>query len=154
MEKATFAAGCFWQVEEAFRTINGVKYTIAGYTGGHMKNPQYEDVCSDKSGHAEAVLVEFDSKVISYEKLLEIFWKIHDPTQLNRQGPDVGSQYRSAIFYHNQKQKKLAVASKKKLEESGKYSKPIVTQILPAKEFYKAKEHHQKYLIKRRRKTC
>ena len=130
-EFATFAAGCFWQVEEEFRKVKGVIAASVGYTGGHTKNPSYEDVCSDTTGHAEAVHVEYDSKQVTYEQLLDVFWSIHDPTQLNRQGPDIGSQYRSAIFYHNEKQKKATIASKEKLEKSGKFKKPIVTEIVP-----------------------
>ena len=153
-EKATFAAGCFWGVEAAFRQIKGVINTMVGYTGGKLKNPSYEHVCTDETGHAESVQVEFDPSRVSYEKLLDVFWSNHDPTQLNRQGPDVGTQYRSAIFYHNPEQKKLAIASKEKLQKSGKYSKPIVTEILPASEFYKAEEYHQQYLEKRGLSTC
>lgn len=153
-EKATFAAGCFWGVEEAFRKTKGVVNTMVGYTGGKMKNPTYEDVCSDETGHAEAVQVEFDPKKVSYEKLLDTFWQNHDPTQLNMQGPDVGSQYRSAVFYHNERQRKAAIKSKETLNKSGKYSKPIVTGILPAADFYKAEEYHQRYLEKRGLKIC
>ena len=138
-EKATFAAGCFWGVEYRFAQLKGVVNTAVGYTGGHTKNPIYHDVCSDTTGHAEAVLVEFDPSKIAYEKLLDEFWNLHDPTQYYRQGPDVGSQYRSAIFYHDEKQKKSALKSKEKLEKSKKYSKPIVTEIVPAKEFYPAR---------------
>ena len=144
-EKATFAAGCFWGVEETFRKTKGVVNTAVGYTGGKMKNPSYEDVCSDETGHAEAVQVEFDPKKVSYEKLLGIFWQNHDPTQLNRQGLDFGSQYRSAVFYHSEKQKQAALKSKEMLEKSKKYSKPIVTEILPAAGFYRAEEYHQRY---------
>lgn len=144
-ETATFAAGCFWGVEETFRKTKGVVSTMAGYTGGKMKNPSYEDVCSDETGHAEAVQIEFDPKKVSYEKLLDIFWQNHNPTQLNRQGPDIGTQYRSAVLYHNEKQKEAALKSKEALEKSKKYSKPIVTEILPAADFYKAEEYHQKY---------
>ncbi len=149
-EKATFAAGCFWQVEEAFSKVNGVVSTMVGYTGGKTKNPTYEKVCTDATGHAEAVHVEFNPIKVSYEKLLDVFWGIHDPTQLNRQGPDIGTEYRSAIFYHNEKQKKAAIASKEKLEKSGKFKKPIVTAIAPISEFYKAEEYHQKYLEKKK----
>lgn len=149
-EKATFAAGCFWQVEEAFSKIKGVVSTMVGYTGGHIKNPSYEKVCTDETGHAEAVHVEFDSSKVSYEELLGVFWGIHDPTQLNRQGPDVGTEYRSAIFYHNKKQKKAAIASKERLEKSGRFREPIVTAIVSLSEFYKAEEYHQKYLEKRK----
>lgn len=141
-ETATFAAGCFWGVEETFRKTKGVISTMVGYMGGKMKNPSYEDVCSDETCHAEAIQVEFDPKKVPYEKLLDIFWQNHDPAQLNRQGPDVGSQYRSAVFYHNEKQKKAAIESKEMLEKSKKYSKPIVTEIVPASDFYRAEEYH------------
>ena len=154
IENATFAAGCFWHVEEAFRTLEGVINTTVGYCGGNFKNPTYEDVCSDKTGHAEAVQIEYDPSKVRYEELLDIFWKNHDPTQLNRQGPDVGTQYRSVIFYHNEKQKKAAVASKEKLEKSGEYNEPIVTEIKPASTFYKAEEYHQRYLDKKGLTTC
>jgi len=154
MEIATFGAGCFWGVEEAFRKINGVKKTAVGYMGGTLKNPTYEDVCTDKTGHAEVIQIEYDPKKISYEELLENFWGLHDPTQLNRQGPDFGTQYRSAIFYHDEKQKKIAEISKDKLMKSKKYSKPIVTEITKAGEFYKAEEYHQKYLQKKGFSSC
>ncbi|MDH7517528.1 MAG: peptide-methionine (S)-S-oxide reductase MsrA [Candidatus Thermoplasmatota archaeon] len=154
MEKATFGAGCFWGVEEAFRKIKGVEKTTVGYMGGTLKNPTYEDVCTDKTGHAEVVQIEFDPKKVSYEELLEIFWSIHDPTQLNRQGPDFGTQYRSVIFCHNERQKKIAEASKDKLAKSKKYSKPIVTEITQAGEFYKAEEYHQRYLQKKGLSGC
>lgn len=150
MEKATFGAGCFWGVEAAFQKVKGVTSTTVGYMGGNFKNPTYEDVCTDKTGHAEVLQITYDPSKVSYEKLLEIFWNIHDPTQLNKQGPDTGTQYRSAIFYHNEQQKKLAEESKKKL----KYNKPIVTEIIKAKEFYPAEEYHQKYLEKHGLKTC
>ncbi len=153
-EKATFAAGCFWHVEEEFRKIKGVVNTSAGYTGGHTKNPSYEEVCTDRTGHAEAVLVEFDPKQVKYEELLDVFWKNHNPTTLNRQGLDFGTQYRSAIFYHNEKQRKAAIESKQKLGKSGKYRKPIVTEIVPAAEFYRAEEYHQRYLEKKGVKSC
>ena len=154
-ETATFAAGCFWHVEERFRTLSGVKSTLAGYTGGEMENPTYEDVCSDGTGHAEAVQVEFNPGEISYEKLLEVFWSNHNPTTLNRQGPDTGTQYRSAIFYHTPAQKKLAEKSKEKLAKSGKFGgREIVTQIVPAVQFYKAEDYHQKYLMKRGLDNC
>lgn len=149
LEKATFAAGCFWGVEEIFRIQNGVIKTQAGYTGGHFKNPTYEDVCSDKTGHAEAVEIEYDPSVISYEKLLNIFWGMHDPTTPNRQGPDVGSQYRSVIFFYTPEQEKWAKASKEKREKSGRFKIPVVTEILPAKEFYTAEDYHQRYFQKR-----
>lgn len=154
MEKATFGAGCFWGVEETFRKIKGVKKTTVGYMGGFLKNPTYKDVCTDKTGHAEVVQIEYDPKEISYEKLLEIFWSIHNPTQLNRQGPDYGTQYRSIIFYHNEKQKKLAELSKNKIIESHKYSKPVVTEIKKASEFYIAEEYHQHYLQKKGLTGC
>ena len=146
MEKATFAAGCFWGVEESFRKIKGVKETTVGYMGGTFENPTYEDVCTGLTGHAEVVEIEYDPEQISYEELLNKFWEIHDPTQVNRQGVDVGSQYRSIIFYHNEKQKQIAEKSKSKLDDSGKYSKPIATEIKESKTFYKAEEYHQKYL--------
>ena len=148
-EKATFAAGCFWGVEETFRNIKGVVSTRVGYTGGSFKNPTYEDVCTDKTGHAEAVEIGFDPAQVSYKELLDIFWSIHDPTALNRQGADVGSQYRSAIFYHNPEQEKEASLSKEKLEKTKKLKSPIITEIVPAKEFYAAEEYHQKYYQKR-----
>lgn len=145
---ATFAAGCFWGVEELFRHEKGVKDTVAGYTGGHFRNPTYKDVCSGSTGHAETVQVTFDPKEISYEKLLKIFWENHDPTTPNRQGPDIGSQYRSAIFYHDEKQKEAATKSKEELERSGKYENRIVTEITPSSIFYPAEEYHQQYLEK------
>ena len=145
---ATFAAGCFWGVEYAFRKVPGVLKTTVGYTGGHTKSPTYEAVCSHSTGHAEAVQVEFDHAKISYEKLLETFWSLHDPTTLNRQGPDIGDQYRSAIFYNSPEQEKEANALKEKLERAGKFKRPIVTGIEPAKEFYKAEDHHQQYFEK------
>ncbi len=153
-EKATFGAGCFWGVEYKFNKTKGVINTTVGYTGGHTTNPSYEDVCSDQTGHAEAVLVEYDPKQVSYEQLLDVFWSIHDPTQFHRQGPDVGSQYRSVIFYHNEKQKKAALKSKEELEKSGKYKKMIVTEVVPAKEFYLAEEYHQKYWEKNKNFVC
>ena len=153
-EMATFGAGCFWGVEAAFRQINGVKDTAVGYMGGKMENPKYEDVCTDETGHAEVVEVTFDPKRVSYEKLLDVFWNNHDPTQLNRQGPDVGTQYRTVIFYQTPEQKKIAIASKEKLEKSRKYNKPIMTEIVPASTFYKAEEYHQRYLEKRGLSTC
>ena len=151
-EKATFAAGCFWGVEAAFRQIKGVASTQVGYTGGNMDNPSYEDVCADGTGHAEAVEVAYDPSKVSYEKLLDVFWKNHDPTQLNRQGPDVGTQYRSAVFYHNTNQKELAVKSMK--EEQKKHDKKITTEIKPAEKFYRAEDYHQQYLEKRGLSTC
>ena len=151
-EKATFAAGCFWGVEAAFRQIKGVVSTQVGYMGGHMKNPAYEDVCTDETGHAEAVEVTYDPSKVSYERLLRVFWENHDPTQLNRQGPDVGTQYRSAIFYHNEKQKQTAIKSKEEMQK--KYKAKIVTEIVKAPTFYKAEEYHQQYLEKRGLSTC
>ena len=146
--KATFAAGCFWHVEELFRKTKGVKDTQVGYIGGNLPNPTYEEVCTDKTGHAEAVEVEYDPEQISYDELLDIFWNNHDPTSLNRQGPDVGIQYRSSIFVHDESQKNSAERSKEKLNSSGKYSKNIVTEIIPAPKFFKAEEYHQKYFEK------
>ncbi|MCB1072787.1 MAG: peptide-methionine (S)-S-oxide reductase MsrA [Chlamydiales bacterium] len=146
MEKATFAAGCFWGVEEAFDGVKGVDSTRVGYAGGNKPNPTYKNVCSGDTGHAEVVEILFDPKKISYEELLKIFWKIHDPTTVNRQGPDVGTQYRSAIFTHSSEQEKIAKASKEKI--ASQYDQPIVTQILPATTFYEAEEYHQKYFKK------
>jgi peptide-methionine (S)-S-oxide reductase len=146
--KATFGAGCFWCVEDIFRTTPGVQSTAVGYGGGHTKNPTYEDVCTDNTGHAELVQVEFDPTILPYEKLLDVFWNSHDPTQLNRQGPDIGTQYRSVIFCHDSEQEKIAQESKEKLDASGKFAKKIVTQIQPAPEFYRAEEYHQKYYVK------
>jgi len=146
--KATFAAGCFWHVEDLFRKTKGVKSTQVGYIGGKLANPTYEEVCTDKTGHAEAVEIEYDPKEISYEELLDLFWHNHNPTSLNRQGPDVGIQYRSSIFFHDETQKQTALKSKEKLESSGKFSKKIVTEIVPSLEFYKAEEYHQKYFQK------
>ncbi|MEX2113936.1 MAG: peptide-methionine (S)-S-oxide reductase MsrA [Pirellulales bacterium] len=154
MEKATFAAGCFWGVEAAFRQTPGVKSTAVGYTGGQTPNPTYEQVCTDRTGHAEAVEVEFDPAVVSYEQLLDVFWQNHDPTQLNRQGPDYGSQYRTAIFVHSPQQQKAAQASKERLAASGKHQRPIATEIVPAETFYRAEEYHQQYLEKRGQASC
>jgi len=148
MEKATFAAGCFWGVEETFRTLAGVTATLVGYTGGHTDNPTYRDVCTGDSGHAEAVEVTFDPSLLSYGQLLESFWQCHDPTQLNRQGPDFGTQYRSAIFYHDENQRQAAEASREYLEHSGKLRRSIVTEIVPAGTFWEAEAYHQKYLLK------
>lgn len=153
-EKATFAAGCFWGVEESFRTRDGVVSTTVGYTGGSLDDPTYKDVCTDRTGHAEAVLVEFDPSVISYNDLLDVFWASHDPTTPDRQGPDVGSQYRSAIFYHTPEQRALAEESKRRLGDSGRLSSPIVTEIVPAGRFWEAEEYHQKYLLKRGEGSC
>lgn len=145
MEKATFGAGCFWGVEEAFRKLKGVKETVVGYSGGHVLNPTYKEVCTDKTGHAEVVQVEFDPAEISYEELLKVFFNIHDPTTINRQGPDVGTQYRSVIFYHSADQKDKAERYKEELDQLTRYDDPIVTEILPAGPFYKAEEYHQRY---------
>jgi len=154
MAKATFAAGCFWGVEATFRQLPGVISTRVGYTGGSLADPTYKDVCTDRTGHAEVVEVEYDPAKISYAKLLEVFWENHDPTQLNRQGPDSGTQYRSAIFFHSPEQEAEAKSSKEKLEKSGRYSKPIVTQIVPAVTFYEAEDYHQQYLEKRGMASC
>jgi peptide-methionine (S)-S-oxide reductase len=151
---ATFGAGCFWGVEEAFRKLEGVTGTAVGYAGGTVPNPTYEQVCTDRTGHAEVVQVEYDPDRISYEKLLEVFWNAHDPTQVNRQGPDIGTQYRSVIFYHSPEQQAAAEASKRQLEASGRYRRPIATQIEPAPTFYRAEEYHQQYLAKRGRSSC
>ena len=146
--KATFGAGCFWHVEDLLNKTKGVKSTAAGYIGGQLTNPTYEEVCTDKTGHAEAVEVEYDPDEISFEELLDVFWSNHNPTTLNRQGPDVGIQYRSAIFYHDEKQKEIAEKSKQELQKSAKFGDPIVTEIVPAPTFYKAEEYHQKYFKK------
>jgi len=151
MEKATFAAGCFWGVEAAFQ-VKGVVSTTVGYTGGKTENPTYEQVCTGKTGHAEAVEIVFDPTKISYSELLKIFWKIHDPTTPNKQGPDIGTQYRSAIFYHNKKQKEEAEKSKKEVQK--RLKEKIVTEIIPAPTFYKAEEYHQKYFEKKGLSSC
>ena len=154
LETATFGAGCFWGVEAVFRQIKGVKNTAVGYAGGKTKNPTYEDVFSDETEHAEVVQVMFDPKQVMYEQLLAVFWANHDPTQLNGQGPDVGTQYRSVIFYHTEVQKKIAEKSKQMLEKSGKFSRSIATSIEKAPSFYKAEEYHQQHLEKRGLSTC
>lgn len=154
MAEATFAAGCFWGVEAAFRQVQGVLETAVGYSGGDYNNPSYKDVCTGKTGHAEVVRVKFDPERVSYEELLEVFWSEHNPTTKNRQGWDIGTQYRSAIFYHDDEQKALAIESRDRLEASGKYRKPIVTEITQASEFYPAEEYHQRYLEKRGLATC
>ncbi len=148
-EKATFGAGCFWHIEEEFRKVKGVIRTTVGYMGGDIKNPSYEQVCSNKTGHIEVCNVEFNPGITSYQNLLDIFWKIHDPTQRDRQGPDIGTQYKSVIFYHSEKQKSLAIKSKQEAQK--RYKKDIMTEIRPVKEFYKAEEYHQKYIMKRKR---
>jgi peptide-methionine (S)-S-oxide reductase len=154
MEQATFGAGCFWGVEAAFRQIQGVTSTAVGYSGGSVDNPTYQDVCTDGTGHAEVVQVEFDPTRVSYEQLLDVFWTNHDPTTPNRQGPDVGSQYRSVIFYHTPEQKAAALASKEKLERTGRFKRPIVTEVVPAATFWRAEDYHQQYLEKRGLSTC
>jgi peptide-methionine (S)-S-oxide reductase len=154
MEKATFGAGCFWHVEEAFRHLKGITSTTVGYMGGTLKNPSYEDVCTDKTGHAEVVEIIYDPRKISYVELLNVFWDVHDPTTKNRQEPDVGTQYRSVIFYHTLEQKTMAETSKKNLEQSKKYKKKIVTEITKATTFYPAEEYHQQYLAKHGLAAC
>ena len=154
MEKATFGAGCFWGVEAAFRKIPGVQETAVGYMGGSLAGPTYRDVCTDRTGHAEVVEVEYDPAQVSYDDLLRVFWDNHDPTTLNRQGPDVGTQYRSVIFYHTPEQEAAAKASKDALAKSGAYRRPIVTEITPAREFWQAEEYHQQYLEKRGLAHC
>lgn len=151
---AAFGAGCFWGVEEAFRKIPGVINTIVGYMGGTLPNPTYEDVCSGTTGHVETVLVTYDPQRVTYDKLLETFWENHDPTTLNRQGPDHGSEYRSVIFFYAPEQEKEARESKEKLEKSVKFKNPVVTEIVPASIFYKAEEYHQRFLEKRGLKVC
>ena len=151
-EITTFGAGCFWGVEEAFRSVPGVLSTVVGYMGGFTTNPTYREVCGGDTGHAEVVQISFDHTRLSFEDLLNIFWKIHDPTQYNRQGVDVGEQYRSVIFYYSQEQKKIAESTKEKTQIH--FSKPIVTEIQPAKEFYKAEEYHQQYFLKKGGGTC
>ena len=153
-EKATFGAGCFWGVEEIFRNVKGVLSTSVGYAGGTQENPTYQDVCTDKSGHAEAVELEFDPAQVTYDQLLDVFWSNHNPTTLNRQGPDLGTQYRSVIFYHSPEQKLAAITSKEKVEKSGRFNRPIVTQIERASKFWRAEEYHQRYLQKRGQAHC
>src|ERR1700693_1090628 len=151
-EKATFGAGCFWGVEETFRNLEGVLSTAVGYAGGTKENPTYQDVCTDKTGHAEAVEVEFDPAQISFDALLDVFWSNHNPTTLNRQGPDIGTQYRSAIFFHDAEQEATAKASKDRWQS--KFRRPIVTKIVPAETFYAAEDYHQQYLEKRGLSHC
>jgi peptide-methionine (S)-S-oxide reductase len=154
MEKATFAAGCFWGVEVTFRNVEGVVDTRVGYTGGHVEQPSYRQVCTGRTGHAEAVEVAFDPERVSYDRLLDVFWDVHDPTTLNRQGPDVGTQYRSAIFFHTPEQEEAAIASKQRLEAERRFRKPIVTEITPASTFWPAEDYHQQYLVKRGMASC
>jgi peptide-methionine (S)-S-oxide reductase len=154
MEKATFGAGCFWGVEAAFRQVAGVLSTSVGYMGGTLKNPTYQDVCTDRTGHAEVVEVEYDPFKVSYDELLKVFWANHDPTTLNRQGPDIGTQYRSVIFFHTPQQEAAAKAAKERLQASGKYKRPVVTEIVPAADFWRAEDYHQLYLEKRGLAHC
>jgi peptide-methionine (S)-S-oxide reductase len=149
IEKAIFGAGCFWGVETTFRAVQGVSEAICGYSGGHMKNPTYHDVCAGETGHAEVVQVEYDPSQVSYERLLDVFWNCHNPTTRNRQGPDIGTQYRSAIFFYTPEQEAAAKASREKLQQSGRWHDPVVTEISPAHEFYRAEEYHQRYFEKR-----
>ena len=151
LEKATFGAGCFWHIEEEFKKLDGVISTSVGFMGGNLKNPSYKDVCTGATGHAEVVHLKYAPKVISYEKLLEVFWNIHDPTTLNKQGPDIGTQYRSIIFFHNEEQEKTANASRAKLEKSGKFKNKIVTEIKSALDFWKAEDYHQQYFEKQKK---
>lgn len=145
LEKATFGAGCFWCVEAVFQNLKGVQQVVSGYAGGHVEDPTYQQVCAGTTGHAEVAQITFDPDVISYEELLDVFWRTHDPTTLNRQGADVGTQYRSAIFYHNQEQKESAEKSKAETDASNLYSNPIVTEIEPLDAFYEAEDYHQNY---------
>ena len=153
-EVATFGAGCFWGVEAAFRRTHGVIDAAVGYSGGDLEKPTYKDVCTDETGHAEVVQVTFDPQKLNYSQLLDVFWKIHDPTQVNRQGPDFGKQYRTAIFFHSREQEEIARKSKQALESSGKFRHPIATEISPAKTFWRAEEYHQRYLEKRGAESC
>jgi peptide-methionine (S)-S-oxide reductase len=154
MKKAMFGAGCFWGVEETFRNLKGVTNTAVGYAGGTLENPTYKAVCTDRTGHAEVVEVEYEPEQVSYEQLLDAFWSSHDPTTLNRQGPDFGSQYRSAVFYYDDAQRVAAEASKQRLDSSGRFHRPIVTEIVAAPTFYRAEEYHQRYLHKRGQSHC
>jgi peptide-methionine (S)-S-oxide reductase len=153
-EIATFGAGCFWGIEAAFRRVPGVLDAVVGYSGGHTQNPSYQDVCTDTTGHAEVVQVTFDNEKLSYDQLLSVFWTIHDPTQVNRQGPDYGKQYRTAIFFHSPEQEAAAKKSKQALEASGKLRRPVATEITPAGPFWRAEEYHQRYLEKRGAASC
>ncbi len=154
MAMATFGAGCFWGVEEAFRRTPGVTETAVGYMGGHLENPTYHAVCTDRTGHAEVVQLQFDPSQVSYERLLELFWDLHDPTTLNRQGPDVGAQYRSVVFYHDPAQQAVAAEMKKRLDASGRFRRPIVTEVSPASVFWRAEDYHQKYIQKNGGASC
>lgn len=154
LQEATFGAGCFWGVEEAFRQVEGVTATAVGYMGGTLPNPTYEDVCTGATGHAEVVHVQYDPSKVTYEALLDVFWSCHDPTTLNRQGPDVGSQYRSVIFHHTPEQQEAAETSMARVDASGRFGRPIVTRIVPACPFYRAEEYHQKYLARRGLGSC
>lgn len=154
MAKATFGAGCFWGVEEAFRTVPGVLATAVGYAGGSTETPTYEDVCTDDTGHVEVVEIDYDPSRVSFDQLLDVFWSLHDPTQLNRQGPDVGTQYRSVVFVHDGEQARMADESKRRQSASGRWSKPIVTTIEPAPRFWRAEDYHQRYLEKRGLGQC
>ena len=153
-EKATFAAGCFWGVEAGFRRVPGVIDALSGYSGGHKDNPTYKDVCTDETGHAEVVQVTFDPEKVSYEQLLDTFFQLHDPTQVNRQGPDFGTQYRTAIFFHTPEQEAKAQKAKKALEAGGRFRRPVATEITPAGTFWHAEEYHQRYLEKRGQANC
>lgn len=153
-EKATFAAGCFWGVEAVFRNVPGVTDVTVGYTGGSAIDPSYQEVCAGTTGHAEAILVTFDPETVSFEKLMEVFWESHDPTTFNRQGPDIGTQYRSAVFFHTPEQEKVAARSKEELSRSGRLARPIATEISPAGQFFPAEEYHQRYLEKRDKSNC
>jgi peptide-methionine (S)-S-oxide reductase len=153
-EIATFGAGCFWGIEAAFRRVPGVLDAAVGYSGGRTENPSYQDVCADTTGHAEVVQVTFDPEKLSFDQLLNVFWTIHDPTQVNRQGPDYGKQYRTAIFFHSPEQEAAAKKSKQALEASGKLRRPVVTEITPAGPFWRAEEYHQRYLEKRGAASC
>jgi peptide-methionine (S)-S-oxide reductase len=154
MAEATFGAGCFWGVESAFRQVKGVTDAAVGYMGGTVPNPTYQEVCTDRTGHAEVVHVDYDPKQVSYEQLLNVFFEIHDPTQLNRQGPDYGKQYRSAIFFYTQEQEQAAQKVKEELDRSGRFPRKIVTQIVPAGEFWRGEEYHQRYFEKRGIQAC
>lgn len=154
LEKATFGAGCFWGVEETFRLTEGVVSTAVGYCGGTLEDPSYEDICTGRTGHAEVVQVEFDPAKASFDRLLDVFWACHDPTTLNRQGPDVGTQYRSVIFFHNSAQEAAATASRDALSQSERFKMPVVTEILPAATFHRAEEYHQQYLFKKGQSSC